>query len=59
MANLFTSWVGELVDHPENNENNTFGHVQSFTAPVPGEKTRYEFDGNRAELIAAGPLTEK
>ncbi len=59
MANLFTSWVGELVDHPENNENNTFGHVQSFTAPVPGEKTRYEFDGNRAELIAAGPLDGK
>lgn len=59
MANLFTSWVEELVDHPQNNGRNTSGQVRSFTPPVPGEKTRYEFDGNRAELIAAGPLDGK
>lgn len=59
MANLFTSWVEELVDNPQDNGRNTSGQVRSFTAPVPGEKTRYEFDGNRAELIAEGPLDGK
>ena len=59
MANLFTSWIEELVDHPQNNGRNTSDQVRSFTAPVPGEKTRYEFYGNRAELIAAGPLDGK
>ena len=59
MANLFTSWLEELGDHPQNNGQDTSGQVRSFTPPVPGEKTRYEFDGNRAELIAAGPLDGK
>jgi hypothetical protein len=59
MANLFTSWIEELGDHSLNNGWKTSDQVRSFTAPVPGEKTRYEFDGNRAELIAAGPLDGK
>lgn len=59
MAHLFTSWLEELADLPQNNGPNTAGQVRSFTPPVPGEKTRYEFDGNRAELIAAGPLHGK
>ena len=59
MANLFTSWIEELGEHSLNNGWKTSDQVRSFTAPVPGEKTRYEFDGNRAELIAAGPLDGK
>lgn len=59
MANLFTSWIEALVDQPQNNQQNTTAQVRSFTPPVPDEKTRYEFVGNRAELIAAGPLDGK
>jgi hypothetical protein len=59
MANLFTSWIDELVEQPEDNGLNTSSHVRSFTPPALGQTTRYEFDGNRAELIAAGPLDGK
>lgn len=56
MANLFTSWLEALVDRPPGDDGNTAAQVRSFTPPVPGETTHYEFEGNRAELIAAGPL---
>ncbi|MGV8918826.1 MAG: SGNH/GDSL hydrolase family protein [Pseudomonas sp.] len=59
MANLFTSWVEELGDHYQNSGWNASGQVRSFNAPVSGETTHYEFDGNRAELISAGPLDGK
>ena len=59
MADLFTSWIEALVDQSQNNEPFSSAHVRSFTPPVPDQKTRYEFVGNRAELIAAGPLDGK
>jgi hypothetical protein len=58
MANLFTSWFEGLEDRaadfkPAPNQ------VRSFAPPKPGELAHYEFDGDRIELIAAGPLDNK
>jgi hypothetical protein len=59
MANLFVSWFETLVDRAGGVTPVDPDQVKSFAPPAPGETRRYEIDGNRIELLAAGPLDGK
>ncbi len=56
MAELFTSWLGELVDQAGNVSPVDPNQVGSFPPPDTGETRQYVFEGNRVELLAAGSL---
>jgi hypothetical protein len=59
MAKLFTDWLVAQVDRAGGTRPANADQVRSLPAPRPGEGTSYEFDGNRIELLAAGPLDGK
>lgn len=58
MADLFTSWFKELVADFDDSAPPEVS-VKSFAAPIRGSTTNYQFNGNRIELIATGPLNGK
>lgn len=59
MADLFTSWFGAMVERAGTAPAPGPGAVRSLAPPAPGETRRYAIEGNRFELIAAGPLDGK
>ena len=59
MANLFTTWFAKLEDRAATVAPRDPNRVKSFAAPMPGATRRYQFAGNRIELLAAGPLDGK
>ena len=58
MAALFTSWLERLVASPRVPTPDPV-RVRSLAPPRPGASSTYAFDGNRIELLAAGPLDGK
>lgn len=58
MSSLFTTWFDKVVLTPRLPAPNR-KQVRHFAPPTPGYSTTYEFDGNRVELLAAGPLGGK
>ena len=59
MANLFTSWFESVVGGGATAKPKFPDAVRSFAPPAPGASQRYEFTGNRIEILAAGPLEGK
>ncbi len=55
MASLFTAWFEKLEDRAANVVPRDPDRARSLAPPRPGVPIRYEFDGNRIELLAAGP----
>lgn len=58
MAALFTSWFKRVVATSTLSNPDPM-QVRHLAPPRPGTVVRYEFDGNRIELLAAGPLNGK
>lgn len=58
MAGLFTSWFERLVARSDGKPPANPA-VTTLAPPAPGTARRYTFEGNRFELVAAGPLNGK
>lgn len=59
MSNLFVSWLETLVSRAEIVTPIEPNKVRNLALPKAGQKLRYQIEGNRIEIIAAGPLNGK
>ncbi len=56
MANLFSAWFEKQEDRAAAAAPRDPDRVKTLPPPTPGTAIRYAFDGNRLELLSAGPL---
>jgi hypothetical protein len=59
MADLFTAWLEKQEVRAGGTTPRDPNRVKSLAPPQPGVAARYEFDGNRIELLAGGALDGK